>query len=109
MIAYEIQLRYVIRDKIRDKKFSLRQNSVKENPRKRFFVRKKIVRQKNCLRHCLRFPVCKVAVLDKLTLIITASSMYKNINIITTSVWENFMYYLKEKTFAKDLIKYPDS
>ena len=58
MIAYEIQLRYVIRDKIRDKIQSKTKSSLriiifyeKEN-----FVRKKIA-EKNCLGHCLTFPV----------------------------------------------------
>ena len=49
MIAYEIQLWYVIRDKIRDKiqsgtKSSLRQNSVQDKTRG-FFVGKKSIRK----------------------------------------------------------------
>ena len=55
MIAYEIQLRYVIRDKIRDNiqsevKFSPRQNSVQDKiwkiDRKRFLLEKYFVIKK---------------------------------------------------------------
>ena len=71
MIAYEIQLRYVIRDKIQSQtkfqsqtKSSPRQNSVREkNPRKIFFVGKKIVRKKTCLGRCLGLAVRKVSCL----------------------------------------------
>ena len=60
MIAYEIQLRYVIRDKIQSKKKS----------EKNFFVRKKFVgkklQKKICLEYCLRFPVCKVSCLGQI-------------------------------------------
>ena len=47
MIAYEIQLRYVIRDKIQSEKKS----------EKNKFVREKFCRKKICLGHCLGFPV----------------------------------------------------
>ena len=50
MIAYEIQLRYVIRDKIQSKKkkISLKQNSVLDKTQEKiFFVGKKILLEKN--------------------------------------------------------------
>ena len=66
MIAYEIQLPYVIRDKIREKiqskkKFIPRQNPVQDKiqPKKKQKIslsEKNFVR-KICLGHCLRFPV----------------------------------------------------
>ena len=42
MVAYEIQLRYVIRDKIRDKI----QTETKSSQRQNFFVKKNFVRKK---------------------------------------------------------------
>ena len=52
MFAYEIQLRYVIRDKIQSEKKS----------EKNFFVRKKdFCDKKNCLEFCLRLTVTKVS------------------------------------------------
>ena len=78
MIAYKIQLWYVIQDKIRDRihsetKFSPRQKPVqdkiqseKKSEKKIFLSEKKFYQKKNCLRHCLRFPVCKVSCLGQI-------------------------------------------
>ena len=68
MIAYKIQLQYVIQDQIQSKtKFSLRKNL-----RKNFFCWKKILSEKEncqekiCLEHSLGFPVHKVSCLGQI-------------------------------------------
>ena len=66
MIAYEMQLRYVIRDKIQSEKKSEKKFFVGK-----YFVRKKIFARKNCLAHCLGFPVRKVSCLGQINADIT--------------------------------------
>ena len=72
MIACEIQLQHVIRDKIRDKiqsetKFSPRQNSVREKVREKDILSgKKNCQKKIGLGRCLGFPVCEVSCLGEI-------------------------------------------
>ena len=56
-----MQLRYVIRDKIRYKI-----QSEKKSEKKFFLSEKKIVRKNICHGHCLGFPVCKVSSLGQI-------------------------------------------
>ena len=57
MIAYEIQLRYVIRDKI---------PSEKKSEKNIFLLEKKNYQKKICLRCYLGFPVHKVSCLEQI-------------------------------------------
>ena len=66
MITYEIQLRYVIRDKIQSKtKFRLRKNQRKIFLSEIIFVQRKLS-GKNCLGFCLRLTVTKVSCLGQI-------------------------------------------
>ena len=66
MIAYEIQLRYVIQDKIQSEKKSEKKKIIRKK-----IVKKKKNSEKNGLRWCLGFPVCKVSCLGQIMLLIT--------------------------------------
>ena len=57
-----------VRGKVQSEtKYSLRHNSVQEKiVRKKNLSEKKIVSKKNCLRHCLQFPVRKVSCLEQI-------------------------------------------
>ena len=81
MIAYEIQLRYVIRDKIQSEaKYSPRQNSVREKSEKNIFCQKKNLLEKNCLGFCLGLTETKVS--DKSMIIITKRFFHTTIMYI---------------------------
>ena len=68
MIAYKIQLWYVIRDKIQSQtKSGPGHNPVQDKVQEKYFLsEKKIVRKKFCLGCCLGFPVCKVSCLGQI-------------------------------------------